>query len=68
VHAFAIADLFEYIEDVYHRERRHLTLGNVTPIRALQRYIKPQHERNLAALCMPLERQMTRGSTFRFLF
>jgi putative transposase len=44
----AIADLFDYIEFVYYRSRRHSTLGYHSPVQFLKDWITNQHEQKMA--------------------
>lgn len=44
----AVADLFDYIEVFYNRNRRHSTLGYQSPARFLENWITTQHERKMA--------------------
>lgn len=47
--AEATADLFDYIEPFYNRKRRHSTLGYVSPVHFLEKWISNQHEQRVAA-------------------
>jgi transposase InsO family protein len=47
--AEGIADLFEYIEPLYNRRRRHSPLGGKSPERFLENWISAQHAQKLAA-------------------
>lgn len=47
--ADAEADLFDYIEPFYNRQRKHSTLGYASPMKFLERWISSQHEQQLAA-------------------
>jgi putative transposase len=42
--AAAKADVFEYIEMFYNRTRRHSTLGHISPLRFMEKWISGQKE------------------------
>ncbi len=47
--ADAEADLFDCIEPIYNRRRKHSTLGYSSPVRFLNDWISAQHEQRMAA-------------------
>jgi transposase InsO family protein len=47
--AEAEADLFDYIEPLYKRRRRHFTLSYASPVKFLEDWVSTQHEQQLAA-------------------
>jgi putative transposase len=48
-HREAVADLFEYIEVFYNRSRRHSSLGFMSPIQFMQKWLAAQRTKETAA-------------------
>lgn len=62
-HAEIRVGAFEYIEAVYNRKRQHSTLGDKSPVRFLENWMREQHQERRAARNPPVGRRKTEGST-----